>query len=171
MNYLIAVLPDRIQAEAAYSALETANLPMENISILGRGYKSADEFGFIDPVDPASKQTKQMAMWLIPFGFFAGMTFSFITNLNTFAWAGEVGNHLLGGLLGGIAGGLGSLVAGGGVGAALGSGDALTYRNRLDAGKYLVVVTGGETVTLRATGILRKFEPENIQGYVEPDTF
>ena len=49
MNYVIAVFPDRIQAEAAYSALEKAELPMEQVSILGKGYKSADEFGLIDP--------------------------------------------------------------------------------------------------------------------------
>jgi len=49
MSYLIAVLVDRIQAEAAYTALEKAGIATEKLSILGRGYKSADEFGFIDP--------------------------------------------------------------------------------------------------------------------------
>ena len=44
MNYLVAVLPDRIQAEAAYTALEKEGLPIEQVSILGKGYKSADEF-------------------------------------------------------------------------------------------------------------------------------
>jgi len=46
MNYLVAVLPDRIQAEAAYLALEKRG-PTNKVTILGR-YKSADEFGLID---------------------------------------------------------------------------------------------------------------------------
>jgi hypothetical protein len=48
-----------------------------------------------------------------------------------------------------------------------GSGDALPYRNRLKEGKYLIVVKGSESLTKQATRILRQFEPENIQGYIE----
>ena len=62
---------------------------------------------------------------------------------------------------------MGSIFAGGGAGLVFGSGDALPYRNRLNAGKYLVVVKGTETVTRQATSILRRFDPENIQGYAE----
>jgi hypothetical protein len=167
MNYLVAVLSDRIQAEAAYSALEKEGLPMDKVSILGRGYKSADEFGLIDPNEQAIKQVKLMATWLVPFGFFAGVGFSLSTNLNTFAWAGEIGNHVIGGILGAGSGLLGSIFSGGGTGLLIGGGDALPYRNRLNAGKYLIVVKGSETLTRQATSILRQFEPENIQGYVE----
>lgn len=165
MNYLIAVLSDRIQAEAAYVALEKEEVPTGQVSILGKGYKSADEFGLIDPNEPARKQVKLMASWLIPFGFVAGYTFSLITGLDTFAWAGEIGNHAIGGVLGAISGGLGSLLVGGGVGLIIGGGDAVPYRNRLNAGKYLVVVQGSETLIRKSTSILRKFNPENIQGY------
>ncbi|MEH2287102.1 hypothetical protein [Nostoc sp.] len=164
MNYLVAVLPDRIQAEAAYLALEKEGVYS---TILGRGYKTADEFGLIDPKEQANKQAKQMATWLIPFGFFAGFTFSLITGLDTFAWAGEVGNHIVGGLLGAASGAMGGVFVGGGVGLLIGGGDALPYRNRLDAGKYLVVVQGSETLTRQATKILRQFDPENIQGYAD----
>lgn len=165
MNYLVAVLPDRIQAEAAYLALEKEGIPINKVSILGRGYKSADEFGLIDPNEQAKKQSKLMSFWLVPFGFVAGVAFNFLTGLNTFPWAGRVGNYLIGGLLGAGAGAMGSLFAGGGVGLVVGSGDALPYRNRLNAGKYLVVVQGSETETRQATRILRSFEPENLQGY------
>jgi len=169
MNYLVAVLSDRIQAEAAYSALEKEGFAMDKVTILGRGYKSADEFGLIDPNEQAIKQAKFMAVWLIPFGFIAGAAFSLVTQLNTFAWAGEIGNHLIGGVLGAIGGAMGSIFAGGGTGLIFGGGDALPYRNRLKAGKYLIVVKGSETLTRRATNILRQFEPENIQGYAEPN--
>lgn len=167
MNYLIAVLPDRIQAEAAYVALEKDGISTDKISILGRGYKSADEFGFIDPKAPARKQARLMAFWLVPFGLFGGATFNLITGLETFPWAGRVGNAVIGALLGGIGGAMGAYFVGGGVGLAVGSGDALPYRNRLNAGKYLVVVQGAENIIQQATGILRQFNPENLQGYAQ----
>ncbi len=167
MNYVVAVARDRIQAETVYSALESAGLPLDKVAILGKGYKSADEYGLIDPKEQAIKQARFMAYWLIPFGFISGIGFSLVTGLNTFAWAGEFGNHLIGGLLGGIAGGLGSLFVGGGVGLVVGGGDALPYRNRLNAGKYLVAVKGSESFTLQATTIMYKFDLENIQGYEE----
>jgi hypothetical protein len=168
MNYLVAVLPDRIQAEAAYLALEKEGVPIDKVSILGRGYKSADEFGLIDPNERAKQQSRLMATWLVPFGFVSGVAFSILTDLNTFAWAGEVGDHFIGGLLGAGAGAMGSLFAGGGVGLILGGGDALPYRNRLNAGKYLIVVQGPETAIRLATRVLRQFEPENLQGYADP---
>ncbi len=169
MNYLVAVLPDRIQAEAAYSALEKEGLPMAQVSILGRGYKSADEYGLIDPNEQAKKQAKLMAYWLVPFGFFAGFAFSVLSGLDTFAWAGEIGNHVIGGLLGAFGGAMGSIFAGGGVGLIVGGGDALPYRNRLNAGKYLVVLKGTESQTRQATRILRQFEPETLQGYADQE--
>lgn len=170
MNYLVAVLSDRIQAEAAYSALETEGLPMKQVTILGRGYQTADEFGLIDPKEQARKQAVQMVIWLVPFGFAAGLTFSLITGLNTFAWAGEIGNHFIGGVLGAISGAMGGAFVGGGVGLIFGGGDALPYRNRLNAGKYLLVVQGSEALTRLATRTIYQFKPENIQGYQTADT-
>ncbi len=165
MNYLIAVLPDRMTAEAAYTALEKANIPQSQISILGKGYKTADEFGLIDPNEQAKKRAIQMAYWLVPFGFAGGYTFNLITGLDTLDWAGEPGNHIVGGILGAIGGAMGSIFVGGGVGLTTGSGDALPYRNRLNAGKYLVVVQGSELLQRQATGILNSFQPEILQGY------
>ncbi|OLP18852.1 hypothetical protein BST81_08005 [Leptolyngbya sp. 'hensonii'] len=167
MNYLVAVLSDRMQAEAAYSALEKENFPINKVAILGKGYKTADEYGLLDPNEEARKNVRLMAFWLIPFGFAAGFTFSLITNLSTFAWAGEIGNHLIGGLLGAFSGAMGSFFVGGGVGLAFGSGDALPYRNRLNAGKYLIVIKASEGFIRQATTILRRFNPESLQGYVD----
>ncbi|MEO1374215.1 MAG: hypothetical protein AAFW70_07840 [Cyanobacteria bacterium J06635_10] len=162
MDYLVAIFPDRITAEEAYTALEKKNIKS---TILGKGYKSADEFGLIDPKEQAKKQAKFMSYWLVPFGFFAGFGFSLVTGLDTFAWAGEIGNHVIGGLLGAGSGAMGSIFVGGGVGLFVGGGDALPYRNRLDAGKYIVVVEGEQSLKRDTTRILRQLEPENLQGY------
>lgn len=164
MNYLVAVLDNRIKAEEAYNALEEASLPKDNFDILGKGFKTADEYGLIDPADQAWQQIRLMMVWLVPFGFAAGFMFNIITGLDTFAFTGRLGNQIIGGLLGAIGGSMGAYFIGGGMGI-LGSGDALSYRNRLDDGKFLVVVRGSEAVVRQATPILRKFRPENIQGY------
>jgi hypothetical protein len=168
MNYLVAVLSDRIQAEAAYSALEEKNLPMEQVAIVGPGYQSADEFGLIDPNVQAGKRSGQLAYWLVPFGFAAGYLFNLLTGIEIFTWLGPIGNHLIGGLLGAASAALGALFVGGAVGWTVGSGDALVYRNRLNSGRYLIVVKGNESLLQAATPILQQFNPENIQGYVEP---
>jgi len=167
MNYLVAVLSDRRHAETACSALESAGLPLSQISILGKGYKNTDEFGLVNPNDRALRLAKLMSFWLVPFGFAGGLTFSLITGLHTFAWAGEIGNHLIGGILGAIGGAMGSMFAGGGVAMSSESEDALPYRNQLSVGKYLVVVRGTEAIIEKATGILQPLKPEHLQGYSE----
>lgn len=168
MNYLIAVLSDRIQAEAAYTELEKAGIPIAQISLLGRGYKSADEFGFIDPKKPAREQARRLMKFSIPLGLIFGSTFELYTGIRLFPSVGTVINVVLGGLLGAAFGACGGLLSGGIAGLTAGSGDALIYRNRLNAGKYILVVKGTEQLTRQATDILRQYDPENIQGYVEP---
>lgn len=169
MNYLVAVLPDRIKAEEAYSALEKQGLPTNQVDILGKGYKSADEYGLINPEQQAIKGASRLTSWLIPFGFLAGFAFNYLTGIQILP-VGALGNHIIGGLLGAASGALGAFFVGGGVGLTVGSGDALPYRNRLNAGKYLIIVEGTEDLTRQATGVLRQFEPENIQGYTELTT-
>lgn len=168
MNYLVAVLSDRMQAEEAYSALEKEDLPMTQVSILGKGYKSADDFGLINPSEPGRKLAQLMAFWLVPFGFAGGYLFNVATGFELFSWAGGLGNHIIGGIFGAIAGAMGSFFVGGGVGIISGSDDALPYRNRLNEGKYLVIVNGGPNITNKARRILRQLEPESLQGYVDP---
>ncbi len=82
MNYLVAVLSIRMQAEAAYSALEKEGLPGSQVDILGSGYKSADDYGLLDPSREARKGTKRQLYWLVPFGFVAGFAFNVLTGID-----------------------------------------------------------------------------------------
>ena len=56
---------------------------------------------------------RSMKLWLMPFGFIAGLTFSNMTNLSTFSFLGlnNLGESLFGGGLGMASGYLGSIVA------------------------------------------------------------
>ena len=168
LNYLVAVLPDRAQAEAAYSALQKAGLSNGKIDILGDGYQSADDYGLIDPNVEASKEIKRELYWLLGFGFIAGYAFNWLTAIEILPTIAPIGNHIIGGIFGAAAGALGAYFSGGAVGLTIGSGDALPDRHRLNAGKYLVIVKGTGELVAQATRILRQFEPENIQGYTEP---
>ncbi len=171
MTYLIAVVSDRIQAENAYTVLEKANFTPKQIMIVGTGYKSADELGLVDSKLQGIQRAKFMAYWLVPFGFIAGYSFDLITKLHTFDWAGEPGNHILGGLLGAMGGAMGSFFVGGGVGLSFSNKDDVPYRQLLNQGKYLVVVEGSENLKAQATQILKPLQPENLQSYSEPDSY
>jgi hypothetical protein len=166
MNYLIAVLPDRFQAEEAYTALEKAGIPLTKMAIAGRGYKTADEVGLYDAKEQAKKKAIFMAYWLIPFGFIGGYIFNLITGLHNLDWAGDPGNHIVGGVLGAIGGAMGSVFVGGGASWATSSaGDTVSYREYLDANKYLLLVDNIGGFGDRAIPILRQLTPELIQSY------
>jgi hypothetical protein len=168
MNYLIAVLANQQQAEEAYSVLQAEGIPADQLTILGEGYQSADEFGFVDPNQQARIRAKRLAYWVVPIGFMAGYLFNLFTGIAIFPFTTPFINHVVGGILGAASGLLGAVLVGGGSGLALGSGDALTYRNRLNAGQYIVVTQGSDDLIRQATRLLRQFEPEYIQGYAEP---
>ncbi|MGF1537640.1 MAG: hypothetical protein ACFB4J_14325 [Elainellaceae cyanobacterium] len=164
-NYLVAVFSNRVQAEAAYEALREQGLPMAQIDILGKGYKSADQFGLINPDEEADKQSSNLVPWLIPFGFGAGYIFNLLTDIRLFNWAGAFGNHIIGGIFGAAAAGMGAYFTGRLVGWTSASGDAIAYRNRLNKGKYLIIAQGGDDLVNRATLTLQAMQPENLQGY------
>ncbi|NBW63469.1 MAG: hypothetical protein EBR33_10080, partial [Synechococcaceae bacterium WB4_1_0192] len=82
---------------------------------------------------------RAMPRWLLPFGFFAGLTFTFITDLDTFAFAGSWGSHLIGGILGLGSGWLGSFAAAASVTSE--ADDRIrALRNRLEEGNWLLLV-------------------------------
>jgi hypothetical protein len=169
MNYVVAVLADRIRAEAVYSKLEAEGLPAENISIVGNGFKGVEEFDFLDPKKGARRQAWLMSFWLVPFGFIAGYAFNLSTQFELFPWAGTIGNHLIGAVFGAIAGAMGSFFVGGGTNLLFGGDrESVPYRRQLNNGKYAIVVQGAPNLTNRANRLLKDLKPETIQSFIEP---
>ena len=80
-----------------------------------------------------------MATWLLPFGFGAGMLFTFITNLDTFAFAGPLGQPVIGGLLGLGSGWMGSYAAAASVTSDRDD-QIRTVRNRLNEGQCVLLI-------------------------------
>lgn len=162
MRYLVAAFRDRTNAEEAYARLKSNNFAMDDIVIMGDGYQTVDTFGLQNPKEVAWRQVRLMSLWLMPFGFFGGFVFNAITGLDTFEWAGRLGNQLIGALLGAGSGLMGSFFIGGGP-ALLFNNNETPYRDRIEAGEYLVVVNGGENVVTQAARILQALEPEVIE--------
>ena len=71
----------------------------------------------LNPTLAQKDRQKALATWLIPFGFIAGLSFSQMTDLKTFADMGFPAQleKLLGGLVGMISGALGSFFSAGGI--------------------------------------------------------
>lgn len=166
MTYLIALVSDRIKAEEAYTQLEKAGIPQADIVLLGKGYKTLTDIGLMDTKQEAKKSALLMSIWLIPFGFCAGYGFNLITGLHTFDWAGTPGNHIIGGICGAIGGCMGSIFVGGGVVLTGSDNNPLPYSNRLQEGKYLILIKGTETLRKQAETILKNQEIEALQSYI-----
>jgi hypothetical protein len=167
MNCLIAVLPSRKAIDAAYTALKKANLPLDGITRVGSGLTAAEEVELLNPKLKARRVRKLMALWLLPFGFLGGLTFSFMTNLDTFAWAGPVGSRIVAGLAGSVSGLMGSFVISTNLANSSSNGDLLPFLNRLDEGKFLLLVEGDNRLAEQAAAVLRPLRPESIQFYGE----
>jgi hypothetical protein len=57
------------------------------------------------------------------------------------------------------------VLASDGIFAVLGGKKSRSYRQRIEAGEFLVVVKGGETMVRRATKVLLKFETLSLESY------
>jgi len=78
---------------------------------------SFNNIRLLNPALDQKDRQKTLATWLIPFGFIAGLSFSQMTDLKTFADMGFPNQleKLLGGLVGMISGAVGSFFAAGGI--------------------------------------------------------
>ena len=95
----------------------------------------------LNPAAAKKDRQKTLATWLIPFGFIAGLSFSQMTDLNTFANMGfpNVLEKLLGGLVGMISGVLGSFFSAGGTSQEIVD-DLRAIRKRSEEGCWLLIL-------------------------------
>ena len=139
MGLCVAVLLDgqerRQQLEAALKEKE----PRLELRRVGPGDLDPQSLVELNPALQRQARQRRMSTWLLPFGFGAGMMFTFITNLDTFAFAGPIGQPLIGGLLGLGSGWMGSFAAAASV-TSEGDDQVRTVRNRLDEGQCLLLV-------------------------------
>ena len=95
----------------------------------------------LNPTIARKDRQKTLASWLIPFGFIAGLSFSQMTNLNTFAEMGfpDQLERMLGGLVGMISGALGSFFSAGGISQETDD-DIRAIRKKSEEGFWLLIL-------------------------------
>lgn len=142
---VVVVLADReklLQLRERLAALE----PAPRLLTVGSGETPMDTVEQLNPAITRRRRQQAMVRWLLPFGFFAGMMFSLITDLHTFSFAGPYGEPLIGGLLGMGSGWMGSYAAAASVSSE--ADDRIrSLRNRIEEGNWLLLVesaTGAE---------------------------
>ena len=98
----------------------------------------------IGPLNPnlaGKERQKTLATWLMPFGFIAGLSFSQMTDLKTFADMGFPNQFekLLGGIIGMCSGWLGSFFSAGGINQETGD-DIRALRKKSEQGLWLLIL-------------------------------
>jgi hypothetical protein len=162
--YLVATFNNREQASSAYEQLQTADLPLSHLDLVGSGYKTLQDIKLVDPNQVAWRQATRMLWWLVPFGFFAGFSFNDITKLEIIQQGPSLVNHMLGGLLGAVSAAMGGFTFGGGVQVLIDR-EKTPLTKRLKAGKYLVVAQGTDLLIRRASKALQGLPSDSLQFY------
>ena len=138
MGLCVAVLLKNANSRSELAALLDGQ-PGLQLRAVGAGGLEPETVVELNPALQRQARQRQMATWLLPFGFGAGMLFTFITNLDTFAFAGPLGQPVIGGLLGLGSGWMGSYAAAASVTSDRDD-QIRTVRNRLSDGQCVLLV-------------------------------
>lgn len=116
MPVCVLVLKEQDAAASLEQKLRANGLPLQRCLLVSPAKGSADGVSFdsvdlLNPKKARQQRQRAMARWLLPFGFMAGLTFTQITTLETFAALGPWGQPVMGGLLGMGSGLMGSYAA------------------------------------------------------------
>ena len=144
---VVVVLDDRKRLRQLRDRLAEHQPAPATLVLIGEGETA---FAAVDRLNPATarrRRQKAMARWLMPFGFLAGLTFTQMTDLQTFAALGPWGEPVVGGLLGMVSGLMGSYAAAASV--ASEEDDRLRIlRNRLEEGNWLLLVEPADSESM-----------------------
>jgi hypothetical protein len=136
---VVVVLAERKRLRQLQEQMAAMTPPPQRLVAIGQGETDIAEVAELNPALARRLRQRSMARWLLPFGFFAGLTFTFITDLDTFAFAGDLGSHLIGGVLGLGSGWMGSFAAAASV-TSEADDRVRALRNRLEEGNWLLLV-------------------------------
>jgi hypothetical protein len=136
---VVVVLESRRRLRELRDQLAALQPPLASLVAVGEGETPLEQVGELNPALARQRRQKGMALWLMPFGFLAGLTFTQITDLQTFAALGPWGEPLVGGLLGMGSGWMGSFVAAASVSSEVDD-RIRTLRNRLEEGSWLLLL-------------------------------
>lgn len=135
---VVMVFKERSRLQELRGVLAQQQPPLAQLVAIGEGEGPLSAVPRLDPATARRQRQRSMARWLVPFGFLAGLTFTYITDLDTLAFFGAWSQHLFGALLGMGSGLMGSFAAA----ASVRSDDddrIRGLRNRLEEGNWLLL--------------------------------
>jgi uncharacterized membrane protein len=160
---VIAHFPSHIEAERVVLELQKHGFDMQKLSIIGKDYQTAEHVrGFLTWKDTAKVGAAGGVYWGSffggLFGILAGAGVVFIPGIAPIVIAGPIAGVLAGWLEGTIVGGAGAAAIGGLAGALGGLGipknEVLKYEDKIEAGEFIILVTGSDDDVRQAKQIL-----------------
>ena len=142
---------------------------MQKLSIIGKDYQTAEQVrGFLTWKDTAKAGATGGGYWGSfvggLFGILAGAGVLFIPGIAPIVIAGPIAGVLAGWLEGTLVGGAGAAAVGGLAGALAGLGipkhEVLKYETQIQAGEFIILVTGSDEDVSQAKQMLGKISPE-----------
>ena len=164
-NTIVAHFPSHTEAETVLRELQQQGFDMQKLSIVGKDYQTAEHVrGFLSWQDTAKSGAVGGGYWgtLVGglFGILAGAGVIFIPGMAPLVIAGPITGVLAGWLEGSIVGGTGAAAIGGLVGALGGLGipknEVLKYETKIQAGEFIILVTGTTKDVTQAKQMLDK---------------
>ena len=162
-NSVVGIFESHESAESAVKKLADSNIPMKEISVIGKGYQTDEKvIGFYNTGDRMKFWGKMGAYWGGLWGLLAGGLFMTAPIIGPIVVVGSFSAMVITGIEGAVVvGGLSAL------GAALFSigipkDTVLQYENAIKADSFLVMVQGSQEDTERARDILKANNAKHV---------
>jgi len=142
---VIAVYPDHASAEDAVRELQKQDIPMRNLSIIGKD-PGRRETARVHHHGPSAKSGAAVGAWTGGFfGLLVGAAFLVLPGIGPVVIAGPLAAALLGSIEGALSGAALGGLAGALVGLGASKDKAIRYESQIKAGKFLVTLQGDAT--------------------------
>jgi hypothetical protein len=160
--HVAATYGDYTAAEAAVRRLLERDIPVANISLVGQNFTIHEKpMGFTTIGGVAAQGAKFGAMWAGVLGLLVGFTAFFTPVAGPLLLFGPLAYALTTAVEGAAFGGLAGLLIGWG----LAREKAIRFQRSVEAGQYLVSVSGDADLVGRATLILQATGPESLERF------
>ena len=166
---VVACFPSHREAERVISELKKEGFDLQKLSIIGKDYQTTEQVrGFLTWKDAAKTGAAEGGYWGSfvggLFGILAGAGVLFIPGMAPIVVAGPIVGMLAGWLEGTLVGGVGVAAVGGLAGALGGLGipkhEVLKYETQIQAGKFIILVTGSDEDVRQAKQMLDRISHE-----------
>lgn len=166
---IIGQFPSHTEAERVVLELQKEGFDLQKLSIVGKDYQTAEQVGgFLTWKDTAQAGAAASGYWGSfvggLFGILAGAGVLFIPGMAPLIIADPITGVLAGWLEGTLVGGAGAAAVGGLAGALAGLGipshEVLKYETQIQAGEFMLLVTGSEADIGQAKRMLDRISHE-----------